>query len=144
MTPMRRVDDPNELRIERGYWYLGSPYSLYPRGVDAAFNDIRSVSDTLLLEGIRHYSPIYFTHKIAALTGIDPLDADFWMWADQPYMDRAHGMIVAALPGWESSKGVLEERRIFTRAAKPTFLLDPLTFQSPFNGRIIAFKEVVA
>lgn len=54
--------------------YLGSPYSLYPAGLDQACIDACKIAARLLTKGITVYSPIAHCHEIAIAGGIDPLD----------------------------------------------------------------------
>lgn len=125
---MRNVNDVSELGIESGYWYVATPYSKYKGGLEAAYLAAHDVSADLHNAGVRNYTPIVYTHTLAHELGIDPRDHEFWMDADYPFMERAHGLIVAGMDGWDESDGVAYEIDMFTDAGKPIVFLDPLTF----------------
>lgn len=102
-----------------GFWYVATPYSKYPRGLDAAFEDACKATASLLRMGINVYSPIAHTHPIAKHGGIDPLDHSIWLPADAPMMDAAEGLIVVKMEGWDESYGISEEIKAFRTAGKP-------------------------
>lgn len=54
------------------YWYLASPYSKYPAGIEAAFQDICKQTALLIRHKIPVYSPIAHTHPVAIHGEIDP------------------------------------------------------------------------
>lgn len=105
--------------------YVGTPYTKYVGGIDEAFTDACKLTARLLREGLKVYSPIAHTHPIAVHGGIDPLDLDIWLPFDGAMMDKADAMIVAMLPGWDTSTGVRHEIRAFSDAGKPVFFLSP-------------------
>lgn len=107
--------------------YVGTPYSKYPTGIEAAFKDASALMARLLTEGVRAYSPIAHTHPIAIHGNLDPYDHTIWLPFDAAIMEKADGMIVAMLPGWDSSYGIKHEIEEFTKAGKPVFYLDPVT-----------------
>src|SRR5436309_1862842 len=59
-------------------YYLATPYSKYPRGLTAAFEDAANLAARLLQVGFRVYSPIAHTHPLAVYGKIDPLDHAIW------------------------------------------------------------------
>lgn len=107
-----------------GYWYLATPYSRFPGGIWNAYWEACKVAGWLIKRGVPVYCPIAETHGIAVHGGVDPLDHELWIRADRPKMDAAAGLIVATLPTWETSRGVLEEIAIFRAAGKPIGFLD--------------------
>lgn len=109
--------------------YLGTPYSKYPTGLEAAFRDAAALAAKLLKMGIKVYSPIAHTHPIAQYGQIDPLDHSIWLPFDQAIMDKAGAMLVAKMPGWRESKGIAHEIGVFAQAEKPVFYLDIDTFE---------------
>lgn len=102
-----------------GFWYLATPYSKYPQGIEAAFQCACSAAARLIERGVNVYSPIAHTHPIAMNGGLDPLDHTIWMPLDEPMMRAAHGLFVLEMPGWDTSKGVAEEIAHFKAAGKP-------------------------
>lgn len=101
--------------------YLGSPYTKYAAGIDAAFRDVSAIAADLLREGVKVYSPIAHTHPIAVHGNIDPLNHDIWLPFDSAMMDAADAMCIAEMDGWESSYGVAFEIRRFRDQGKPIY-----------------------
>jgi len=111
----------HEAREESGYWYLASPYSKYPAGMCAAFDEVCRAAGWLTLRGVFVYSPIAHTHPIAVESEIDLADHSIWLPADKPLMDGACGIIVCEMDTWQSSYGVQEEIKVFHAANKPVY-----------------------
>ena len=107
------------------FWYLGSPYSKYPAGLEAAFREACRNTAVLVRAGIRVYSPIAHTHPVAIHGEIDPFDHSIWLPADQPFMDAACGLIVCRMDGWLDSHGIGEELKTFEAAGKPIVYMEP-------------------
>jgi hypothetical protein len=108
-----------------GYWYLGSPYSKYPAGIDAAFNQVCIEAGRLIAARVPVFSPIAHTHPIAIAAGLDPYDHAIWLPADQLFMKAARGLIVLRLASWEVSIGLQYEIDYFRNAGKPVVFMDP-------------------
>jgi hypothetical protein len=109
--------------------YLGTPYSKYPAGLEAAFKDAAKLAARLLRLGIRVYSPIAHTHPIAIYGNLDPLDHAIWLPFDEAIMDKASAMVVAKMTGWQESKGIAHEIEAFKKAGKPIYYLDLETME---------------
>lgn len=108
-----------ELKAAPGYWYLATPYSHVPGGLEVAFWAACRLAALLTKVGVKVFCPIAHSHPIAAIGEIDPTDHTIWLAADQPLMDSAYGLIVAAFPGLAESKGVEAEVKCFAKAGKP-------------------------
>ena len=117
---------PN-LKLESGYWYLATPYSKYPDGIKAAFEDAAINTAALVLQGIPVFSPIAHTHPVAVYGGIDPYDHDIWIPADKPLMGAAHGLLVVKMEGWEESYGIGIEIAHFKAAGKPVHFVEDVS-----------------
>jgi hypothetical protein len=109
----------------RGYFYLASPYTLYPYGLDAAYELAVRASADLAGVGISALSPIMLSHLIAQFGGLDPRDHALWMRFDRPFMLAARGIIVLKAEGWRESAGMAEEIRVFATAGKPRIDMEP-------------------
>lgn len=107
------------------YWYLATPYSKYPGGLDAAWELACIAAAQLVKAGIRVHSPIASSHPIAVFGGIDKLDHTIWLPADEPFMHQAHGLIVLEAESWEISFGMAEEIKHFEAAGKPIIRMTP-------------------
>lgn len=106
------------------FWYLATPYSKYPGGIEAAFILACQAAADLIEAGVRVYSPIAHTHPIAVYGHIDPYAHDIWLPADAPFMEAAFGLIVLRAPGWGESYGIGEEIKVFSAAGKPIVYMD--------------------
>lgn len=109
--------------------YVGTPYTRYHDGIEAAFQDACKLTARLLREGLRVYSPIAHTHPIAIHGGIDPLDLSVWLPFDAAIMAKSDAMLIGKLPGWLISTGVQHEMNVFSGAGKPIFAVDPETLR---------------
>jgi hypothetical protein len=108
-------------------WYLATPYSKFPGGIDAAFDLACAEAGRLIAAGVPVFSPIAHTHPIAKMCGMDPLDHTIWMPADEPMMGAASGLIMLMAPSWEQSYGMEVERQAFQAAGKPICWMVPGT-----------------
>jgi len=112
-----------------GYWYLATPYSKHPGGLDMAFRHACVAAAHCIRLGRRVYCPIAHSHPIAIHGVIDPYDHDIWLPQDQPFMDGADGIIIVQMPGWEESHGISVEIEVFSRAGKPVeYMAWPLNY----------------
>ena len=110
--------------IYEPYWYLATPYTGYPGGINEAFKEASRAAATLLKHGIRVYSPIAHTHPIALYGELDPTDHSIWLPADGPLMAAAVGIIIIKMNGWEKSKGIAHEVNAFKEAGKPVLYME--------------------
>lgn len=107
--------------------YLATPYSKYPGGLDAAFEEAARIAGELLKRGVTVYSPIAHTHPIAKYAKMDPLDHSVWIDFDETMMELCDVIIVAQMDTWRESKGVEIEIAHFRNEMKPVYFLDPVT-----------------
>lgn len=107
-----------------GFWYVATPYTKYPDGINAAFSEACRVTAFLIKSGLPVFSPIAHTHPVATHSDLDPLDYTIWQPADQPLVDAAQGIIVVRMPGWEASTGIRYEIEEFRKAGKPVLFMD--------------------
>jgi len=105
------------------FWYIATPYSKYPEGLQAAFEHACIASAWLVKRNVRVYSPIAHTHAIAHYGLVDALDHEIWMWQDEAFMENACGLLVVDMPGWNESVGVIQEIRTFGALNKPIYHL---------------------
>ncbi len=112
---------------EKTIAYLGTPYTRYAAGIEAAFQDAAALAARLLRSGIHVYSPIAHTHPLAIYGHLDPLDHSIWLPFDELMMRRCDTLIIAHMEGWQDSKGIRHEVDYFQRAGKPIFDLPDIT-----------------
>jgi hypothetical protein len=104
-------------------WYLATPYTNFPAGVEAASELACREAGRLLDAGIKVFCPIAHFHAIRRVIG--PRPHAFWLDADQPFMDAARGLIVLHAEGWQDSVGILAEIACFREAGKPIVPMIP-------------------
>lgn len=109
----------------RDYYYLATPYTKYPRGLDAAYAEACGHAAWLISKGVPVFSPIAHTHGIAEQSDVDAKDGNYWLKADEPFMANAKGIIVVKMEGWDESAGVKHEIEYFQREGRPIVYLDP-------------------
>jgi Domain of unknown function (DUF1937) len=103
--------------------YLATPYSKFPSGIHCAFVEASIFAARLLALGVKVYSPIAHTHPLAIYGNIDPLDHDIWLPFDAAMMDASEALLIAEMPGWQTSKGIKHEIDYFTDAGKDIHFL---------------------
>jgi len=111
--------------------YLAVPYSYKdsdPAKVMAVkeerFQAVNKVAAKLMAEGNYIFSPISHTHPIA-LAGSLPGDWQYWEGYDRCILSSCKKLMVLRLPGWETSTGVTEERKIAEELGIPVEFIDP-------------------
>jgi hypothetical protein len=109
----------------QSYYYLGSPYSKYPGGIEAAFQEICRITGEFAKRNISAYSPIAHTHPVAKASGLDPLDHKIWLPFDTPMMRGAYGLIVVCMESWKESHGLAHEIEWFGSHGRPIFYMVP-------------------
>ena len=108
----------------RGYWYVATPYTLYPYGMEAAFKEACRAAAWLILHGVSVSCPIVESHPIAQHGGLDPLDQDAWWHNNRPKIEAAMGIVICKMESWRVSAGILWERDLFRDAGKPVVYLE--------------------
>lgn len=108
-----------------GYAYLGSPYSKFAGGLDAACAEVSIVAAKLMRRGLRIFSPIAHSHTVGTTGELDNLDWSFWQAQDQPLIDAASSLIVLMMDGWQDSVGLAYEIECFVLAHKPIVYISP-------------------
>lgn len=125
MTPEERLPSGLALMAARhGYVYLGSPYSKYEAGHDAAARVVADGAAALMRRGLVIYSPIAHGHAVTLAGGL-PITWNFWKKQCQPLIDGASGLIVLTMAGWRESVGLQYEIEEFVRAGKPIMHVSP-------------------
>ena len=84
------------------FYYLATPYSKYPHGLDAAFRLAVEARGLLLRCGVA-----------------------IWLPAERPILDCASGLIMLMAESWLVSFGMHQEREVFEAARKPIIYMKP-------------------
>lgn len=106
--------------------YLASPYS-HP---DASVRNERFVSACryaakLMQSGHVVFCPIAHSHPIALqMDDGFATDHDFWMAQDLPLLSHCDYLYVLALPGWEHSRGIMDETEFARTHGIPIHLVN--------------------
>ena len=89
-----------------GYLYLATPYSHpEPKVMDARRQVTAAYAADLANRGQKAFAPIVYSHALVA-AGAQP---DSWYAFDLFFLEKASGMILLTLPGWQESQGLLLE-----------------------------------
>lgn len=123
--PGMRPSKVRKLASVEGYWFLGQPYTFFPDGQEASYIHAVKAQDRLAELGIEVYSPIAEMHGAVAICDRHALDGVLWLKRARWKRDRAYGLIVFKLPGWDLSGGLFQEQREFTQDKKPIEYLEP-------------------
>lgn len=125
------------------FYYLSTPYSKFPRGINAAFEEACRETALLVRHGVPVFSPIAMTHPVALHGDLDPFDHTIWLAADHAFMQAAKGLIVCELEGWEASYGVRVEIDAFRVMGKPIYHMTPGLVPLevlPVSRRVLGFS----
>lgn len=116
------------------YWYLATPYSKFPGGIEAAFRLAVETRGLLLRGGVPTFSPIIHSHPVAVVCGIDPFDHSIWLPSEAPILRGASGLIMVMGESWEVSYGMAKEREIFEADGRPIEWMRPGVVPARFIG----------
>jgi len=106
-------------------WYLATPYTKFPGGINEAYVAACQQHALLLQAGVTVFCPIGHTHGPAVHGGIDPTDHELWKAADAPFLRICTGLLVCKLPTWDQSRGIEHEIKEFRAAGKPIVYMEP-------------------
>lgn len=106
-----------------GFWYVASPYSRFPGGIEAANAEACRAGGWLINQGVHVFVPIPHSHALALLGGIAVDNHDTWLEQDKAIANHAVGLVIVKLNSWDTSFGVNEERKWFAGWGKPEVLL---------------------
>jgi nucleoside 2-deoxyribosyltransferase len=107
--------------------YLASPYTLYAKGLPAAFEDVTELAAKLVGHGIGVFAPITYGHPMTVNGTVNACSEKIWYPLNDAFMHKCDALLVARMPGWNSSKGVAREITYFEMVGKPIFHINPET-----------------
>jgi hypothetical protein len=103
--------------------YLAAPYSdKDPKVEEARYNLVTRVAAALIVKsGCEVFSPITHSHHMNIMAQRYAMEEgeswcptyDFWLQFDYHMLDIADWLYVLMLKGWDTSKGILEEKKRF-------------------------------
>lgn len=89
--------------------YLASPYSKYPLGREAAYQESCRKAADLMDQGYAVFCPIAHSHAIETIAMDDIKDGDWWLKQDFAILEVCNELFVYQMPGWDTSYGVGQE-----------------------------------
>jgi nucleoside 2-deoxyribosyltransferase len=109
---------------------LASPYSKYPKGLEAAFQEISRVGGYLLGQGIELYCPIAHNHPMHMYSPIDlPNTHEFWLGLDTHFLADCDALVICTMETWDTSSGIDTELKYALHHDIPVYYLDPDTLE---------------
>jgi hypothetical protein len=113
--------------------YLASPYSALTRGNQQKtrahrFSAVCLIAARLIERGEMVFSPIAHSHPIALRCKL-PTDAGYWGTHNRAWLSACSVLVVAMMPGWETSKGIAAEIQIAHELGLPVRYMDPKTLE---------------
>jgi hypothetical protein len=106
------------------FWYVASPYSLYPYGKETAAREAGMAALELAIRGMNVFCPIAHSHAMSITSPQIQEDMIFWEKQDQPFLEACVGLIVVKMRGWTDSIGVTYEIEHIRRLKKPVMYLE--------------------
>lgn len=116
-------------------YYLATPYTKYPGGHEAAFQEAARIHAALAGRGLDIFCPIVHTHPLVPYVPRELQTLDFWLRLDRWAMDHCDVLIVAMMDGWRDSAGVAREIEHFKQAGKTVVYMDPQFFNYSWGIR---------
>ena len=119
--------------------YLASPYSKYPAGRLAAFNEVCHFAAKQMLKGVTLFCPIAHSHPIEEI-GMDGeiKDGDFWLKQDFAVLEHCDELWVYQMPGWKDSYGVNREIEYALMLGIP---IKYLAYEGKVNDKTTTIRE---
>ena len=110
--------------------YLASPYSSHAINEEQKreeehkrYLQIRHLVAHRMMKQEAVFSPIVHCHEIAVAYDL-PKDAAFWQAYNNEFIRRSTMLVVAKMPGWDTSVGIKAEREVAGSFSIPVTLWD--------------------
>ncbi len=128
---LRLVNDEITLEGLRKYSliYLASPYTLYAKGLQAAFADVTELAGKLVKQGFNILAPITYGHPLTTQGSVNAIDEKIWYPLNDAFLHKSDCLLVARMTGHQSSKGIAREIRYFEMVGKPLYFIHPETLE---------------
>ena len=113
-----------------GFIYLMAPYSHVSEAIRTARVESTAWAAAVLTKrGFHIFAPTVHGHALARAAGL-PLNIEFWMNVNIPFMKACEMGLVLTLDGWESSKGIQREVTWFNANGKRIEYVNMLGLQN--------------
>lgn len=109
------------------FYYLSVPYETYVGGIFAAQDAASKAAAELIRAGIPVFCAVTHNHAIALNGGIDALNNDIWIKANDPFLCAARGLIVLTARHWQRCERVNAEISVIGEKQRPIVLWEPGT-----------------
>lgn len=106
------------------YFYLCTPYTKWPYGLDLAEKMAAEWSDKFIACGIPIFCPIVHGHNIKKISQIKE-NPKIWLELDRPFVENSSGLIIIQEEGWHISEGIKQELNWISRI-KPVHYVVPV------------------
>lgn len=107
------------------FYYLATPFSKYPKGNKAAFEEASRQAAILTNAGVPIFCPIAHSWSIGSTGILDARDYKTMIQLDMPFLNLCAGLIVCKMLGWRESEGVELEYMHMFQQNKPIIWMDP-------------------
>lgn len=112
-----------------GLIYLASPYTLYAKGLTAAFEDVTALAGKLVNEGLNLVPAITMGHPLSVYGNVPANNLKVWYRLNDAILKKCDCLLVARMTGHQSSKGIAREISYFEMIGKPVFFIHPETLE---------------
>jgi hypothetical protein len=107
--------------------YLASPYTLYAKGLTAAFEEVTELAGKLVKHGLPIFCPITYGHPMTVYGSVPAMDERVWYPLNDAFLRKSDCLLVARMTGHQSSKGVQREISHFEKVGSPVYFVHPET-----------------
>jgi hypothetical protein len=110
------------------YTYLASPYSHVDEAVRLKrYHEVAAYAGCLALLGEIVFCPITHSHQIGVAIN-RPVDHEFWLRLDTPFLVHSCRVKVLCLSGWRLSRGVAYEIELAQHLGIPVTYINEATY----------------
>lgn len=108
------------------YWFLASPFNGTQEEKDYRYQMSQKVTTTFLEHGISIFAPILYNQLL--IQAFEDIHLDdrrkLLMPMNMNFLHRSAGVIFLKVPGWDTSWGIQEYKKICKQKHIPTYELD--------------------
>jgi len=90
-------------------YYLATPYTRAPGGREEAYRIACMTAANMMRLGVAVFSPIAHGHAIASIGELEATESAWWEDINNTVLDTCGGLVVAMMPGWDTSEGIEDE-----------------------------------
>lgn len=110
------------------FYYLCTPYSKYPKGLEAAEEAASKWGAFLLCSGIPTFGPIIhgdrIKNSIIKFGKKERIDSKIWLELDRGFIEKSAGLIIVKEETWDDSVGIQQEIKWAHSKRKPIYFIN--------------------